>query len=198
MGFAKSSTRPTHQCTTHQCAVSVHKLICPTGAAQNPVQSSREKYSASRLGRNSFMESNCPVPTRGVSRSSGRWVRDAMDAAASGARIARGRMMLSRTAKSCGPDAPTLASSGRNYPPMTVAKEPGHRGATVFLRWTYDRLASRLALARHRLWRLTALTPSAHRSLWSCRRSVGDRAPSLRSISSLHTDWHPTFGAARS
>ena len=33
-----------------------------------------------------------------------------------------------RTAKPCGPDAPTLASSSRNYPQATVAKEPGHRG----------------------------------------------------------------------
>src|ERR1700692_4761074 len=48
--------------------------------------------------------------------------------------------MLQRTAKSCGPDAPTLASSfaefksaqpglDKTYPLMTVAKEPGHRGA---------------------------------------------------------------------
>src|ERR1700736_6587739 len=48
--------------------------------------------------------------------------------------------MLLRTAKSCGPDAPTLASSfaeGKSALPgadkseireMTVAKEPGHRG----------------------------------------------------------------------
>jgi hypothetical protein len=46
---------------------------------------------------------------------------------------------FSRTAKSCGPDAPTLASSSRSCvgptglrqnlnPLMTVAKEPGHRG----------------------------------------------------------------------
>src|SRR5258706_2112833 len=46
---------------------------------------------------------------------------------------------LSRTAKSCGPDAPTLASSSRRHvgptgrrqnlnPRTTVAREPGHRG----------------------------------------------------------------------
>jgi len=35
----------------------------------------------------------------------------------------------SRTAKSCGPDAPTLASSfAEAIPQATVAKEPGHRG----------------------------------------------------------------------
>jgi hypothetical protein len=49
------------------------------------------------------------------------------------------REMLQRTAKSCGPDAPTLASSlaefksaqpglDKTYPLTTVAKEPGHRG----------------------------------------------------------------------
>jgi hypothetical protein len=34
----------------------------------------------------------------------------------------------SRTAKSCGPDAPTLASSLRSYPHATVARKHGHRG----------------------------------------------------------------------
>ena len=33
-----------------------------------------------------------------------------------------------RTAKSCGPDAPTLASSRRSNPSMTVTTKPGHRG----------------------------------------------------------------------
>src|SRR5882724_9883060 len=34
-----------------------------------------------------------------------------------------------RTAKSCGPDAPTLASSRRKtIPQATVANKPGHRG----------------------------------------------------------------------
>src|ERR1700692_2337583 len=33
-----------------------------------------------------------------------------------------------RTAKSCGPDAPTLASSSRSNPLATVARKPGHRG----------------------------------------------------------------------
>jgi hypothetical protein len=53
---------------------------------------------------------------------------------------ASGREMLQRTAKSCGPDAPMLASSSRRLvgptgfrqnlnPLTTVAKEPGHRGA---------------------------------------------------------------------
>ncbi len=52
---------------------------------------------------------------------------------------ASGREMLQRTAKSCGPDTPTLVSSLRscvgptglrqnNIREATVAKEPGHRG----------------------------------------------------------------------
>jgi len=57
-----------------------------------------------------------------------------VDAAASGARRACGRMMLLRTAKSCGPDTPTLVSSlrmqvrrrrGQESPvPGESAKEP--------------------------------------------------------------------------
>jgi hypothetical protein len=41
-----------------------------------------------------------------------------------------------RTAKSCGPDAPTLVSSRRNYSPATVARKPGHRGERAISRKT--------------------------------------------------------------
>src|ERR1700732_5338103 len=78
--------------------------------------------------------------------------RDAVDAAASARKWSRRavlracerltacrRTALLRTAKSCGPDVPTLASSFaevhppnrvvmRQYPQATAAKEPGHRG----------------------------------------------------------------------
>jgi hypothetical protein len=55
-------------------------------------------------------------------------VRDAMDAAVSGAN-STGRVMPTRTAKSCGPDTPTLVSSlAEVFRGMTVAKKPGHRG----------------------------------------------------------------------
>src|SRR6478735_3282855 len=37
-------------------------------------------------------------------------------------------MMLQRTAKSCGSDAPMLASSLREEAQMTVSNKPGHRG----------------------------------------------------------------------
>jgi hypothetical protein len=50
--------------------------------------------------------------------------RDAVDAASTARRT-----VLTRTTKSCGPDAPTLASS---FPEtlMTVANKPGHRSVT--------------------------------------------------------------------
>ena len=44
-----------------------------------------------------------------------------------------------RTAKSCGPDAPTLASSLRQHPQATVANKPGHRGERVISRKTIAR-----------------------------------------------------------
>jgi hypothetical protein len=82
-----------------------------------PVQPFAQKYSASPFARNSFIDS--PVPAhRGAFRDRHkRWAGDAVDAAASaqlGLRPEkRRRTMLVRTAKSCGPDAPTLASSWR-------------------------------------------------------------------------------------
>jgi hypothetical protein len=58
---------------------------------------------------NQWLNSSRPASMRGAFRDRhGRWVRDAMDAAAA----QDGRRLL-RTAKSCGPDAPTLASSSR-------------------------------------------------------------------------------------
>ena len=48
-------------------------------------------------------------------------------------------MALTRTAKSCGPDAPTLASSLREEAQATVSNKPGHRG---------DREVSRKTIAR--------------------------------------------------
>jgi len=42
-----------------------------------------------------------------------------------------GRTWRTRTAKSRGPDLPTLGSSLRAIPQVTVAKKPGHRGGRV-------------------------------------------------------------------
>src|SRR5258705_6090441 len=65
--------------------------------------------------------------------------RDAVDAAASGERMRAGRMMLMRTAKSCGSDAPMLASSLREEVQMTVSNKPGHRGEREVSRKTIVR-----------------------------------------------------------
>jgi hypothetical protein len=56
---------------------------------------------------------------------------DAVDAAASGARRRAGRKRLLRTAKPCGPDAPTLAFKFAMMLRITrtmVANKPGHQG----------------------------------------------------------------------
>jgi hypothetical protein len=53
-----------------------------------------------------------PVPPRGAFHDRHeRWVRDAVDVMASPRTLVRGRAAPARTAKSCGPDAPRLASS---------------------------------------------------------------------------------------
>jgi hypothetical protein len=71
-----------------------------------PVQSCVQKDSASGVGQINFTTPAVPSPLRGVSRSSRTW------AAGCGGRKERQRRgRLLRTAKSCGPDAPTLASS---------------------------------------------------------------------------------------
>jgi hypothetical protein len=59
-----------------------------------------------------------PVPLRGAlaivtTRDGLRWTR-----------MCRKRAVLTRTAKTCGPDAAVLASSWRSGPLMTEAKEP--------------------------------------------------------------------------
>src|SRR5258707_3403231 len=48
-------------------------------------------------------------------------------------------MMLKRTAKSCGSDAPGLASSLREEAQATVATKPGHRGEREVSRKTIAR-----------------------------------------------------------
>jgi hypothetical protein len=89
------------------------------------VQPLLQKYFAMLVGQIISTNSRHPVPHRGAFRDRhGRRARDAVDAAAFCARwdrrvdqeifersTARGRETLLRTAKSCGPDAPTLVSS---------------------------------------------------------------------------------------
>src|SRR5437764_4023747 len=78
---------------------------------------------------------------------------------------------LRRTAKPCGPDAPTLASSlaGSDCREATVARKPGHRG---------ERGISRKPLRREgrsvsaNLWRLRSCAFFLHARLW-VRRAPG-------------------------
>jgi hypothetical protein len=73
-----------------------------------------------------------PVPIRGAYRDRHeRWVRDAVDAAASGARIACWTIdafAYGKAVWSWRPDAGVKLAEA--IPPMTVAKEPGHWEST--------------------------------------------------------------------
>jgi hypothetical protein len=87
---------------------------------------------------NHFHNSRRPVPQRGVAHVTNAG-RDAVDAAASGEQWRAGRMMLKRTAKSCGSDAPGLASSLREEAQATMTTKPGHRGEHEISRKTIAR-----------------------------------------------------------
>jgi hypothetical protein len=104
------------------------QVICPSGGLLTGVSSPISKnISLHPSGKSSLQIRAIPPHQRGVSRSSRTRGADAVDAAAFCAQRdcragdeplsdhqASGREMLQRTAKSCGPDAPTLASSSRS------------------------------------------------------------------------------------
>jgi hypothetical protein len=72
-----------------------------------------------------------PGPHRGAFRDRhGRRAGDAVDADGAAQTFCVDEALISRTAKSCGPDAPTLASSSReaSFLGATVTTKPGHRG----------------------------------------------------------------------
>jgi hypothetical protein len=94
--------------------------------ARRPVACSKI-FSFSRAANQSLI-GLVPAREKGVSRSSRTLGPECDGRGNIVARLARGRTMLSRTAKSCGPDAPTLASSERQHPLMTGAIKPGPRG----------------------------------------------------------------------
>jgi hypothetical protein len=80
------------------CRRANHPFACPAPFAKIFLFSS---------DANHFSVLRHPVPTRGAFRDRHeRWARDAMDAGG-----ALTKALSLRTAKSCGPDAPTLASS---------------------------------------------------------------------------------------
>src|ERR1700730_8677403 len=136
----------------HSPAATRTQLICPTGASANIVSSPVRK----NISLHALVETALLIPpsrpTKGRIAIVTDVRRDAVDAAVSCAQpwiagrvsrersAAHGRTILQRTAKSCGPDTPTLVSSSRScvgptglrqnhIRGTTVAKEPGHRGA---------------------------------------------------------------------
>ena len=75
-----------------------------------------------------FISAAIPSRERGVSRSSRTLGAGCGGRGGVRRAKARGRMTHSRTAKSCGPGAPTLVSSLQGDLQATVARKPGHRG----------------------------------------------------------------------
>jgi len=82
---------------------------------------------------NHSTDSPRPVPQRGVGQ------RHQRGAGCGGRGSARDERGLMRTAKSCGSDAPMLASSLREEAQMTVSNKPGHRGEREVSRKTIAR-----------------------------------------------------------
>src|ERR1700730_13584675 len=112
-GYRLRSTHPTC-CRTCLTGKSV---ICP-------VHPRLQKYFGSRFTQITFI-TLASRPKRGAFRDRhGRWARDAVDAGG-----AEDESADLRTAKSCGPDASTPASSWlESFRPMTVTNKPDHRG----------------------------------------------------------------------
>jgi hypothetical protein len=105
------------------------RQISPTGKSllifRSRVKPQNQKYSASLPTQISSLI--CTVlPTEGRAHVTNA-ERDAVDAAASGEQVRAGRMMPTRTAKSCRSDAPEPASSLREEAQATVSTKHGHR-----------------------------------------------------------------------
>src|SRR5207247_8456927 len=95
----------------------------PERGAQSAPQSISE-FQKFRLPTDPNQHYSDSVPSlRGALRNVINAGRDAVDAGG-----AKDESADLRTAKSCGSDAPTLASSLREEAQMTVANKPGHRG----------------------------------------------------------------------
>jgi hypothetical protein len=87
------------------------------------VQSSLKKYFALPVGQIICITSRRSAPQEG------RFAIVTNVGAGCGGRFSRERRTrVKRTAKSRGPDAPTLASSWRDDPPVMVARKPDHQG----------------------------------------------------------------------
>src|SRR6478736_2321739 len=105
------------------------RQINPSGKSllifRSHVKPQNQKYFASHPNQISSLIS-AVLPTEGRAHVTNA-ERNAVDAAASGKQVRAGRMMLKRTAKSCGSDAPMPASSVREAAQATVSNKHGHR-----------------------------------------------------------------------
>src|ERR1700722_17631706 len=101
-------------------------LICPTGLLADFVSSPFCKNILFfRIPKSVYILRR--PPHRGAYRD-----RHGRGAGCGGRGGADDESACSRTAKTCGPDAPTLASSLRSDPRNDGGKKADHRGATVF------------------------------------------------------------------
>ncbi len=99
--------------------------------AESGVQPGCEKYFTSVFQHRMSLFPPSRAHQRGGSRSSRTWSAGCGGRGRSARKILRGRMMLLRTAKSCGPGLPTLRLSEQCDLLATGAKKPGPRGDHV-------------------------------------------------------------------
>ena len=100
---------------------------CPTGKSARPPDCHLSSPISKKISlrrdpkSNLYQQPSCPTEGRlEIVTDAGQDAVDASGALDEGAFL--------RTAKTCGPDTPTLVSSLRDVPRATVARKPGHRG----------------------------------------------------------------------
>jgi hypothetical protein len=122
---------------SRRCTWQAARLICPTGGYRDNLSSSAWKNNPLAPFGKTEVGYPCSDSLRGAYASSRTSDRNAMGA---GGQV--GRTCLSRTAKACGPDLPTLRPSrADDVSATTGAKKPGPRG---------ERAISRKAIAQGR------------------------------------------------
>jgi hypothetical protein len=125
--IARSLSPGAHLCDPlGQAALRAQRNLLKRFNLMLPVQSPWQKYSGSLLTQITSPPLAIPAHTQGAFRDRHerkvgmRWTRAALLT----------RALFLRTVKSCGPDAPTLASSSReaSFLGAMVARKPGHQG----------------------------------------------------------------------
>ena len=133
------TTSPSASCAVRQRHVSVHRIPSRVRDDREPPllvgrDGGAYNFDLGKAGTEMFLQTGLDSPNQMYrwcvpSRQEGRFAivtnagRDAVDAA-----VSNDERCWLRTAKSCGPDAPTLASSSSSDRRATVATTPGHWG----------------------------------------------------------------------